>query len=327
MHDSGNETRAERGFASQSDPIDVLIARIAARQERLITLAQLYALGLNHDQIRRRVKRGLLHVLHRGVFIVGPPNIQAKGHLKGALLTLGDTAFLSHRTSVAFQGLRAIDMHRIELTVVADHTPRRPRLIIHRTATEPHRTEVRSRHGLRYSSLARALIEQAPNETPDELIRLITQGIRKNLLQIRQLEEAIARHERRPGVAKLQLVAGRYLDPTDRKSGLEESFDAYCRSDARIPPYEKNVHLGPYEIDCWFAAQRLAVELDGRPFHVALKDFDRDRAKDIWLQRQGSRVMRITDFMWEYGRAQAVDDLLALLALGGWHPGDVAAAA
>jgi hypothetical protein len=137
----------------------------------------------------------------------------------------------------------------------------------------------------------------------------------------------MARHERRPGIAKLQLVAGRYLDPTDRKSGLEESFDAHCRSDPRIPPYEKNVHLGPYEIDCWFAAQRLAVELDGRPFHVALKDFDRDRAKDIWLQRQGSRVMRITDFMWEYGRTQAVEDLLALLALGGWHPGDVVAAA
>jgi hypothetical protein len=28
--------------------------------------------------------------------------------------------------------------------------------------------------------------------------------------------------------------------------------------------------------------------------------------------------MRITDFAWEHDRAQAIEDLLALLALGGW---------
>lgn len=307
--------------------MDALIGRIAARQERLITRAQLLALGLSYDQIRGRVKRGLLHPVHHGVFIVGPLTIPPKARLKAALLTLGDGAFLSHRTSLAVHGLRAIDTSRIELTAIADHAPKRPGLTIHRTAAEPHRAEVRSRFGLRHSSLARALVEVAPTETPQELIRLFTQGIRKNILQIPTLEETMARHERRPGVAKLRIVAQRYVDPRDRKSDLERSFDAYCRTDPRIPSYEKNVYMGSYEIDCWFASQRLAVELDGRPYHVALKDFDRDRAKDIWLQRQGHRVMRITDFMWDYARTQAVDDLLALLALGGWQPGTAVQAA
>lgn len=327
MPHSGRETRVQRGKGSQSGPADALIARIAGRQERLITLAQLYSLGLSDDQIRRRVKRGLLHVLHRGVFIVGPPNIPPRGHLKGALLTLGNHAFLTHRTSLAFQGLRDIDTRNIHLTVIADHTPKRPGLTIHRTSTRPHPHEIRSRFGLRYSSLPRALVEVAPDERPEELMRLITLGLHKGIVDIKALQETIARHERRPGVGILQSALSRYVDTADRKSGLEVGFDDYCASDSRIPLYEKNVRMGPYEFDVVFRDQKLVVELDGRPYHVALKDMDNDRAKDIWVQRQGLRIMRITDFTWEHDRAQAIDDLLALLAKGGWLPGAVPAAA
>jgi hypothetical protein len=318
MADSGREIRTQYGKGSQSAPVDTLIAKVAARQERLITLAQLLALGLTDDQIRHRVKRGVLHVLHRGVFIVGPPNITPQGHLKGGLLTLGDTSFLSHSASIAAQGLRPINTHHIELTVIADRTPRRPGLTIHRTSAQPHRHEVRHRFGLRYSSLARALVEVAPRERPDELRRLITVGLRKNLVDLDAVEEAIARHDRRPGIRILRSALSRYVDPTDRKSGLELSFDAYCATDPRIPPYEKNVYMGPHEWDVVFQAQQLVVELDGRPFHVAIKDMDNDRAKDIWAQRHGLRIMRITDFAWEHDQSQAIEDLLALLALGGW---------
>ncbi len=298
--------------------MDALIGQIAARQERVITLGQLYSLGLTDREIRRRVQRGLLHVLHRGVFIVGPPNITSKGHVTGALLALGDTSFLSHRTSLAVQGLRSIDTHHIELTVIADRTPKRPGLIIHRTSARPHRHEVRHRFGLRYSSLPRALMEVAPQERPGELLRLVTVGLHKNLVDLKAVEQAIARHESRPGVGILRSALHRYVDPTDRKSGLELAFDAYCAMDTRIPPYEKNVYMGPHEWDVVFRAQQLVVELDGRPFHVAVQDMDNDRAKDIWAQRHGLRIMRITDFAWEHDRAQAIEDLLALLALGGW---------
>jgi hypothetical protein len=300
--------------------VDALIGRIAARQERVITLGQLYALGLTDRQIRRRVKLGLLHVLHRGVFIVGPLNITPTGHLKGALLTLGETSFLSHSASIAAQGLRPINIHGIEVTVIADRTPKRPGLIVHRTSAQPHRQEIRHRFGLRYSSLARALIEVARDERPAELMRLVTVGIRRNLVDLEAIEQAIARHASRPGVDILRSALRRYVDPGDRKSGLELSFDAYCATDPRIPPYRKNVHIGPHEWDVVFADQQLVVELDGRPYHVALQDMDNDRAKDIWAQRHGLRVMRMTDFTWEHGRAQAIGDLLALLALGGWLP-------
>jgi hypothetical protein len=319
MADSGRETHAGRGKGSQSAPVDQLIARIVARQERLITLEQLYALGLTDRQVRERVKRGLLHALHRGVFIVGPPNITPNGHLKGALLAVSNTAFLSHRTSLAYQGLRRIDTRRIELTVIADRTPRRPGLIVHRTAAPPHGHEVRHRFGLRYSSLPRALLEVAPTERPDEIRRLVNVGLHKGLVDLKAVEQAIGRHARRPGVEILRGALTRYLDPTDRKSELERAFDAHCATDPRIPPYAKNVHMGAHEWDVLFRSERLVVELDGRPYHVALEDMENDRAKDIWAQRHGLRIMRITDFAWSHDRARAIEDLLALLELGGWR--------
>jgi len=213
-------------------------------------------------------------------------------------------------------GLCAINTYAIEATVVADHTPKRPGLIVHRSASTPHRSETRSRLGLRYSSVPRLLLELAPRERPDELIKLVTEAVRKRSFDPKSLRATLARHERHPGTATLKKLLNRYLDPSDRKSGLERSFDAYAATDPRIPPYDKNVHLGPFEIDCLWRDYELALELDGRPWHIALQDTDRDHAKDIWLQRRGLRIMRITDFAWEYGRATAIDDLLALLALG-----------
>ncbi len=48
------------------------------------------------------------------------------------------------------------------------------------------------------------LIELAPSETLPELDRLITEAVRKRLLSLRAMEEALARHAREPGVAKLK---------------------------------------------------------------------------------------------------------------------------
>jgi len=61
--------------------------------------------------------------------------------------------------------------------------------------------------------------------------------------------------------------------------------------------------------------QKVALELDGRDYHSAIQDFDKDRIKDRQLQLYGLKPARITDFEWEYGRQQAIDDLLALLGL------------
>jgi very-short-patch-repair endonuclease len=70
-----------------------------------------------------------------------------------------------------------------------------------------------------------------------------------------------------------------------------------------------------YEIDVMWAAQRVTLELDGRPYHVAIEDFDRDRGKDRLLTRHGWRPIRVSDFEWEHDRATVLDDIYALLGV------------
>jgi hypothetical protein len=209
-----------------------------------------------------------------------------------------------------------LNLKAIEVTVVASSTPKRRGLIVHRTSKPPHRSEVRTRYGLRVATVPRLLIGLAPRETPEELLRLITEAVRKGCLSFATMEEVLSRHAYAPGLKTLKDVYGRYRPGPDRKSELELSFDMYAATDWRIPPYDKNVYLGPFEFDCFWPGHDLVVELDGRPYHRALADTDRDHAKDVWVQRHGLRILRITDFRWEYDRAGAVEDLLALLELG-----------
>jgi len=279
-------------------------------------LLQLFELGFSYDEVRRRVARGVLHPVHRGVYAVGHPKLTQRGQLRAALMACGDTAFLAGRTALADCGLRAMNLRAIEVTVVADHTPTHKGLIVHRTSNPPHRSEVQTRYGLRVASVPRALIDQAPKETPQELLRLITEGVRKGILNFASMEETIDRHAHRPGIGTLKDVYGRYRPGPDRKSQLEKAFDAYAATDPRIPPYEKNVRMGPYEFDCYWPEHGLVLELDGRPYHRALQDRDNDNAKDTWAQLHQLIPIRISDFRWEYDRGDAVEDLLGLLAIG-----------
>jgi hypothetical protein len=51
----------------------VALARLAASQHGVVSHAQLDRLGIHGSGIERRVARGRLHRLHRGVFAVGLP--------------------------------------------------------------------------------------------------------------------------------------------------------------------------------------------------------------------------------------------------------------
>jgi very-short-patch-repair endonuclease len=159
------------------------------------------------------------------------------------------------------------------------------------------------------------LIELAPKESRTELDRLITASVRKGILDVAKIQVALARCARRPGLARLKRALKDYLPKPDRKSGLEIAFDQLLARHPEIPQPRRNVHIGGWEIDCYWPEQRLAVELDGRPYHVAAKDIERDRLKDAKLLGLGIRVMRITDSRYELDPLGALNDLLAALGL------------
>jgi hypothetical protein len=291
-----------------------LISKIARDQCGVISLEQLLGAGLTYKQVRTLVERGVLIPLYRGVYAVGHMPTLTKAYLIAGLMAAGSGAFLSHRTAAAVYGLREVSTRRIEVTVAGASRRSRGALRFHTMRAVP---DIKTRNGLRVSSVPQMLIEVAPHETRRELDRLITQSVRKQILDLDQMQRALARHEGRRGVAKLGTALREYLPRPDRKSHLEIAFDEFLAQHPEIPEPERNIYIDGWEIDCYWPERRLAVELDGRPYHVAVKDMERDRVKDAKLLLKRINVMRITDARFELDPRGVFEDVLAALGLGG----------
>ncbi|HWF56065.1 MAG TPA: type IV toxin-antitoxin system AbiEi family antitoxin domain-containing protein [Solirubrobacteraceae bacterium] len=292
------------------------MARVAARHWGVITLAQLLAIGFTYREVELRVERGWLHRIYAGVYCVGhPQQLSRRGQLYAAVVAAGPGAFLSHQTAAADRGLRPFNLREIHVTVPADRTPaKRPGLVLHRTTTEIHRSDVSMYYGLRVATVPRLLVEVSRDERPRELQRLIAAAVHKQVFDPEAVGAAIERHARRPGISVLRAAFARY-DPTapDHHSQLERSFQRHQRGDRRMPVPVYHLKEGIWEIDVAWSEQRVALELDGRPYHVAVQDFDRDRRKDRKLKRAAWITVRVSDFEWDYDRQDVLDDLYALL--------------
>jgi hypothetical protein len=294
---------------------DQLAAQLAASQESIIRTDQLRELGFTADDITRRVRRGQLFPLHRGVYAWGTPNLTDHALLRAAQWACGDKSFFSHATGAAVYGQRNLVREAIELTIPRNGGRSRHGLVLHRTSDRIDRRELRTWSGLRVSTFPRLLLELSPGSSPGELDDLLTFGARKRLFDPKELEAELLRHASRPGIALLKAAAARYRPGPNRRSTFEYSFDGEMRQRPHIPPYEKNVYLGIWEIDCLWRPQRLAVELDYRDYHAAIRDFDKDRKKDAEIQMYGYRSLRISEFLWEYEREQQIVTVEAMLGL------------
>jgi hypothetical protein len=286
------------------------LAVVCRRQGGAVGIGQLQDLGFSQEQVDRLVDGGAFIRRHRGVLIDARAPATRRGQLFAALLAFGTGAFLSHRTAAALHGLRAINVRAIEVTVVSGHTPKHPGLIAHRTRAAPIPDEVRVRDGLRFSSVSRMLIELAPRETRAELDRLIAEVARRRMLDLERIEKVLDRRCGRPGSNALRAALAAYQPSPADKSGLERAFAAWLATRPEIPPPERNVTLaGRWEIDFLWRAHGLAVELDGRPYHLLPADLERDRIKDVWLQRHAISVVRVTEFRFAHDPPGILGDL------------------
>lgn len=294
------------------------MAALGRRQDAVFGVEQLRQRGLSDRQLVRLVQQGRLVRRHRGVYADALTKISQRGQLLAALLALGDTAFLSRRTALALYGVRLVNLRAIDVTVVADHTPRHQGLRVHRTTIVPDDHEIRLIDGLRTASPSLALLEAAARETDKELDRLLAELARRRLLDIDQIDGAIARRNGLRGVKRLNAALARYRppagDPSESASALERDFAAWLSNEhPEIPPPDRNVRLGPWELDFYWPAHRLVVETDGDQYHRTPDELERDRIKDVWLQRHDHRVIRVTEFRFAHDRPGILGDLEAMV--------------
>src|SRR3954451_13082680 len=96
---------------------DERLARMAARQQALITLDDARAVGLTPDDIEYRCATGRLVRIRRGVFALPGSAPSWQQHVLAACLASGLSAVASHRTAAYLHGLRGFEQpDAIEIT-------------------------------------------------------------------------------------------------------------------------------------------------------------------------------------------------------------------
>jgi len=239
------------------------IVVLAARQYGVVTTAQLLDAGVGRRAIARRVASGWLVPRHRGVYQAGPVTSEF-GPEMAAVLACGEGAALSHHSAAAIWGFARRDA-LVHVTVPGQARRTRNGIRVHRTLF----LNAAVHNGLPLTDPARTL---------NDLQRV---------LPPRELERAQER------AAMLGLVV-----PDDAPEGFtrsegERRLKRLCEA-ASLPPPKTNARVAGFEVDAYWPAERLIVEVDGWAYHSSREAFERDRRKDAALQAAGYRVVRIT---------------------------------
>lgn len=276
------------------------VARVAAVQRGVISVAQLQAAGLGHEAIRRRVRGGRLHRHLHGVYLVGHPGLAPMAPETAALLALGRGAVLSHHTAARLHGLlpRGGETSRndqaragvLDVTVVGRRPRRRAGIASHSTPALAEDDRV-LREGLPATAVARTLADLAACAGEELLDRIVAEALATRRATTEDIERAMSRATDRRGHGLLRELldgGGGFV-----RSGGERALLGLIVA-AGLPRPEVNVRLGAWEADFVWRDARLVIELDGRDGHSSAWARDRDARKSLELERAGWRVVRIT---------------------------------
>ena len=259
LHDI-SEQRRTGGAGSTS--CDVVLARLAARQEGVVGYDQLRALGFARGVIAHRVKTARLIRVHRGVYAVGHDALSDRGRMIAGLLAAGPGAALSHRTAAYLWKLIPSMPPFIDVTLTGRAPRRRESLRVHRAQhldTTIHR-------GLKTTTPLQTIAQLQPPERDRARAEALVQQL-------------------------IPRTADDHAEPT--RSALERALlPALERAQLPLPLVNHRV-LGR-EVDFFWPDHGLVVETDGWSTHGHRRAFESDRARDAMLQAHGYTVVRFT---------------------------------
>ena len=312
----GHETRGYRG-------LDAQVARLAAAQQNVFALWQLVALGLSDDAVHRRAAAGRLHRVHRGVYSLAPPSLlPLRGRYLAAVLACGGgrgLVALSHRSAADLHGLRACHRRLVEVIVPGRSTHRQSGIQVHRSTTLT-ADDVTRVEGIPTTAVARTVLDLAAVVPRRALERALDQAEVLRVFDLTALRREIDRNHGSRGAAALQVVLDSHTAGTTVTwSDLEERFLAACRA-AGLPAPEVNGYVDPrdgepgFRPDFVWRVRRLALEADGRRYHLTTMAFEVDRRRDQRLKGAGWDVVRVTRRQLDQERARIVGLVSRLLA-------------
>ena len=264
---------------------------LVRRQHGVITRQQLMQLGFGKHAIDHRIRNGRLHPIWRGVYAVGRSELTRHGWLLAAALSCGPPAGLSHSSAAEAWGMYEPQSGRIEVSVPAGTTRRRPGIIVHRrlAVVVAQMTCVR---GIPVTSPTWTLVDLAPRLDSAGLEAAINEANKRELVDPESLRADLDDLPRVRGVSLLRDLLDRLtLVLTD--SELERRFLPIAAA-AGLPPPETGRYVNGFKVDFYWPDLGLVVETDGLRYHRTAAQQARDRVRDQAHVVAGMTPLRFT---------------------------------
>jgi very-short-patch-repair endonuclease len=269
----------------QGRTVEEILGRIARRQHGLVTRKQLLAAGISKEEIRRRIRKGTLLVVHRGVYRVGhrAPSIEAR--YLAAVLACGEGAVLSGEAAGHLWGLIKGSAPPPEVTTPKD---RKVRGIRTRRARRGE-TEGTTRHGIPITTVPRTLVDLSSLLQFEDLARACHEAGVLHRTTPRQVEKVLKKRPNAPGAKQLREVI--HGDVHVTLSRLERRFLKLLREEA-LPLPITNKPAGSKRVDCRWPQHNLTVELDSYRYHNSRHAWELDRRREREAHARGDDFRR-----------------------------------
>jgi very-short-patch-repair endonuclease len=264
--------------------------------------------------VKGRINRGSLHVVHRGVYVVGSRDLTMEGRWMAAVLAFGPGAVLSHQSAGQLWGLVPRSRIRPEVTRQR-HAAGRPHLVVHQAFVPG--DEIRRVRGIPVTSVPRTMFDLAGMLGERQVERAWNEMEVREYTDRLSVVDLLGRYPGRKGSVVLGWLANRKELPVGiTRNDFEEAFLALIDRHG-LPRPRMNAHVALrgrfFEVDCLWESERVAVELDGAAVHKTHEAFEKDRERDRILNAEGYRTPRVTWHHLTNTPAEVVADLRDIL--------------
>jgi very-short-patch-repair endonuclease len=272
----------------------------------VLTRRDLEELGFSPMAIDHRLGTGRLHLISRGVYAVGRPDLTPYGRWMAAVLACGDLAMLSHRSAAELWGIGWEENHRIDVTIRRSAKIARNGVKVRRRPKLSERSVVR-RFGIPVTNPTQTLVDLATELKPVRLERAVNQADVHDLVDPETLRRSLDAYVGMPGAGTLRTMLDRHTFRLS-DSDLEVYFRPLALAAGFPLPLTKQRVLG-FEVDFHFPDHGLIVETDGLRYHRTPAQQARMVKRDQAHTSHGFRVLRFTHWQIAHAPNEVVDVL------------------
>ncbi len=274
---------------------DRTIRWLAGKQHDVVSRQQLLAAGLSPNQIKGRVRRGVLTRVHQGVFALSARPLPPLGRYAAAVLAGPTDAALSHRSAAQLHGMLPERGGPIHVTT-AVLSRSKPGIAVHRSRSLAAATT--TREGISCTTVPRTLVDLAAQAGSAAAERGWSTLAARRAIDLRAVERELLRHPHRPGSSVVRALVATHRDTVSgtARSTLEALAITLCRRyELPMPQVNALLTVGArtFEIDLLWRDARVAVEIDSWVTHGHESSFREDRSRDFALQTAGWAVVRL----------------------------------